>query len=139
MPPPDTRPYSYADQLPLFPAMEKLLGARPLQYINPPLTDPVKRLAYVSSTKGLVHYVQMQVRYPAEALRYQQEGRVFASFEIAETGALENVEILGTAGRVLDAEVLRIVQRLPAAGSPAMLKGRPVRAHYVLPITFKIM
>ncbi|MDQ2792390.1 MAG: energy transducer TonB [Bacteroidota bacterium] len=135
---PNMRPYSYADQMPQFPAMEKLLGARQLQYVNPPLTDPSKRAAFVSSAQGLALYVQMQVRYPAEALRYQQEGRVSASFEVAETGAIEHVEILGTAGRALDAEVLRVVQRLPAAGSPALVQGRPARVHYVLPITFRI-
>ena len=135
---PDTRPYNYADQMPQFPAMEKLLGARQLQYLNPPLTDPAKRAAFVSSARGLGFYVQMQVRYPREALRYQQEGRVYASFEVAETGAIENAEILGTAGRTLDAEVLRVVQQLPAAGSPALWQGRPVRVRYVLPITFRI-
>lgn len=134
----DTRPYSYSDQLPQFPAMEKLLGARQLQYVDPPLTDPVKRAAFISSPKGLVLYVQMNVRYPPEALRYQQQGRVYASFEVAETGAIEHVEILGTAGCALDAEVLRVVQRLPDAGAPALLQGRPVRVHYVLPITFKV-
>lgn len=134
----DARPYSYAEQLPRFPAMEKMLGARQLLYGNPSLADPAKRAAFVSSTKGLVTYVQMNVRYPAEALRNQQEGRVYASFEVAETGAIEQAEILGTAGRALDAEVLRVVQQLPAAGTPAFTQGRPVRVHYVLPITFRI-
>ena len=135
---PDTRPYSYADQMPRFPAMEKMLSPRQLQYVNPPLTDPAKRAAFVSSAQGLGLYVQMRVRYPAEALRSQQEGRVYACFEVAETGAIEHVEILGTAGRALDGEVLRVVQQLPAAGSPALAQGQPVRMHYVLPITFRI-
>lgn len=134
----DTRPYSYAEQLPQFPALAKLLGPQQLQYVDPPLTDPVKQAAFISSAKGLGLYTQMQVRYPPEALRYQQEGRVHVSFEVAETGTIEHVEILGSAGRALDAEVLRVVQRLPAAGSPALLQGRPVRLHYALPITFKI-
>ena len=132
------RPYSYAEQSPQFPAMEKMMGARQLQYIDPSLSDPAKRAAFVSSARGLVIYVQMNVRYPAEALRYQQQGRVYASFEVAETGTIEQAEILGTAGPALDAEVLRVVQRLPAAGSPALVQGRPVRVHYLLPITFKI-
>ena len=135
---PDTMPYSYADQFPRFPAMEKLLGARQFRHGDPSLADPVKWAAFISSTRGLVAYVQMNVRYPPEALRYQQQGRVYASFEVAETGAIEHVEILGTAGRALDVEVLRTVQQLPAAGSPALLHGRPVRVHYALPITFRI-
>lgn len=75
-------------------------------------------------------------RWAAVSVRYQQP--VYGSVESAETGAIEQAEILGTAGRARDAEVLRVVQRLPAAGSPALLQGRPVRVHFVLPITFKI-
>ncbi|MBF9143204.1 energy transducer TonB [Hymenobacter properus] len=132
------RPYSYAEQQPRFSALAKVLGSRQLQYVKPPLTDPAQRAAYISSVKGLVHYTQMQVRYPAEALRRQQEGQVYVSFEVAENGAIEHPEILGTAGSALDAEVLRVVQQLPAADAPALLDGRPVRVHYALPITFKI-
>ena len=135
---PGARPYHYPDQSPQFPAVANLLRNRQLPYLDQQLADPAKRAAFTTSVKGVVAYVQMQVRYPPQALRAQQEGRVYASFEVAETGAIEHAEILGTAGRALDAEVLWVVRRLPAAGSPALLHGRPVRVQYVLPITFKI-
>ena len=75
-------------------------------------------------------------RWAAVSVRYQQP--VYGSVESAKAGVIEQAEILSTAGRARDAEVLRVVQRLLAAGSPALLQGRPVRVHFVLPITFKI-
>jgi len=57
---------------------------------------------------------------------------------VAENGAIEHPRILGTAGRALDAEVLRMAEKLPAATTPPQLQGRPVRVFYVLPVTFKI-
>ena len=80
----------------------------------------------------------MQAVYPSEALRSHQQGTVYVYFEVTESGAIEHAAILGTAGRALDAEVLKAVQKLPAATSPAMLRGKPVRVGYALPITFKI-
>ncbi|MCC3154397.1 energy transducer TonB [Hymenobacter sp. BT770] len=132
------QPYSYADQMPQFdPAMSVWLAKR-LAYIDRKLENPAQAAAFASSPQGLASYIQMQVRYPAEALRADQQGEVNAYFEVAENGAIENAQILGTAGQALDAEVLRVVQRLPAATAPALLRGKPARVYYVLPVTFKI-
>lgn len=136
---PATRPYSYADQNPIFAGMADQLRARKMKYYDELLANPAKVAKYTSSLSGLAAFVQMQTRYPVEALRNQEQGTVYAYFEVAESGAIEQAEILGTAGRALDAEVLRIIQQLPTATTPAMLQGRPVRVYYVLPITWKII
>lgn len=120
-----TRPYTYADQNPGFAALTA--------------PSPAPQSTFKSSVDGLTAYIQRQVRYPAEALRAGQQGQVFIYFEVAETGAIENPEIVGTAGWALDAEVLRAVRQLPAATAPALRQGRPVRVYYVLPITFKML
>ena len=59
-------------------------------------------------------------------------------FEVAENGAVENPQILASAGGALDAEVRQAVRSLRPATTPAQLNGRPVRVFYVLPMTFKI-
>jgi TonB family protein len=133
-----TRPYQYADQNPVFAGFADQLRARPNTYTDRILASPAKLAELATTSKGLMSFVQMQVRYPVEALRNQTQGQVYAYFEVAESGAIEQAEILGTAGRALDAEVLRVIKELPAATTPAMLQGRPVRVSYVVPITFKI-
>ena len=57
---------------------------------------------------------------------------------MAENGAIEHPRILGTAGQALDAEVLRMVEKLSAAITLRQLQGQPVRVFYILPVTFKI-
>ena len=136
--PPTSLPYHYADQNPIFSGMVKLLQAQRGQYFERILADPAKLAQFQSSTKGLNQMIQILVRYPAEALRNQQQGIVYIYFEVDETGAIEHPEILGTAGTVLDAEVLRTVSTLPAATTPAQLQNRAVRVSYVVPLTFAI-
>ena len=63
---------------------------------------------------------------------------VYLYFEVAETGAIERPEVMGTANPSLDEETLRVVKLLPSATSPALLRSQPVRVYYVLPITFRI-
>ncbi len=116
------QPYAYADIKPSFPVPGR------------------NRLPVVGgvSPESLVKYIQMQIRYPVEALRAQQQGRVYAYFEVAENGSLENHAIVSSAGKVLDAAVLQAVKKLPAAVTPALTQGKPVRIYYLLPITFSI-
>lgn len=88
---------------------------------------------------GVHQYVQRTVRYPAEDLRNQREGTVYAYFEVSETGAIEHSQIVGSVSPTLDAEVLRALKQVPAARTPPMQQGRPVRVYYVLPFTFRAL
>ena len=86
---------------------------------------------------GVHQYIQRTVRYPAEDLRARLEGTVYAYFEVSETGAIEHQQIVGSVSPTLDAEVLRALRQVPAARTPPMQQGRPVRVYYVLPFTFR--
>jgi protein TonB len=132
------RPYAYPDQEPVFPDFVALLHAQHNEFFERVLANPARLARLTPSFKGLVSYIQMQVRYPPAALRQQQQGTVSAYFEVAENGAIEHAQILGTAGDALDDEVTRIIQTLPAAIKPALVQGRPVRMGYIVPVTFKI-
>lgn len=136
--PPATRPYDYADQNPVFETLVDLLRTRHASYFENILADPAKLAAFKSSPQGLSTAIQMQVKYPPEALRGGQQGTVYAYFEVSENGSIEHPEILGTAGRSLDAEVLKVLKQLAAATTPAQFQGRPVRVSYTLPVNFKI-
>lgn len=129
-PGPAARPYTYADQVPMFPDLEASLRGQRVK---------ANKMTIDYGSKSIIRSIQKQSRYPAEDLRQNRQGVVYGYFEVAENGALENREILGTVSPTLDAEVLSILNRLPAATTPAQLQGQPVRVYYVLPITFKIM
>lgn len=137
--PAPAQPYAYADQNPVFLAILTRMRAQPNGYAARWLADEAQAKSLSSTPKGLSAYIQMQVRYPAEALRQRQQGQVYVYFEVSETGAIEQPQIVGTAGGALDEEVLRVVRELPAATTPAMLRGKPVRIFYLLPVTFKMV
>ena len=136
--PPTARPYEYADQNPVFATMGTVLQSRHSRYFDRILADPAQLAQFQSSSRGLVTMIQLLVMYPPEALRGRQQGTVYAYFEVAENGAIEHPEILGTAGRALDTEVLRALTKLPAATTPARLQARPVRVSYVVPVNFRM-
>lgn len=106
--PPDAQPYAYTD------------------------TDPV------FTHQNLVQYIQARLSYPSAAMHQGQQGKVYTYFEVAENGAIEHLEVIGTAGPMLDAEALHEVQKLTAATAPAFLHSRPVRVFYVLPLNFRL-
>ena len=122
----------------VFHTLVALLQAQQNAYSERNPTNPTRLTNRTSVNKTLSTYVQMQTRYPSQALRDQQEGVVKVYFEVAASGAIQRHQIISSAGRAPDAEVLRVVQQLPAAAVPAKLRGQPVAVYYVLPVTFKI-
>jgi protein TonB len=139
--PPTSQPYSYPDQNPVFGTVVQYLRAQYARTTGKPLTeaDMQDSFAFGASAKGLAQYIQSQVRYPAQALRNGESGKVYAYFEVAANGTVEQASILGSAGTNLDAEVLRVVKSLPTATTPAVLNGKPARIYYILPVTFKMI
>ncbi|MBF9238529.1 energy transducer TonB [Hymenobacter sp. BT683] len=131
------QPFPYAEQAPTFPDFAPLLRAQRNVFFERRQND-APLLAKLSSSSGLVPYFQMQIRYPSAALRQRQQGTVYLYFEVSETGAIEQKQIVGSAGLDLDEEVLRAARQLPAATAPALHQGRPVRVFYVIPSSFKI-
>jgi protein TonB len=85
----------------------------------------------------IVRAIQANVRYPAEALRSGIEGRVFVSFRVAASGAVEDIKVVKGLGYSLDEETIAAVKKL-SKFTPGTLDGEPVAVSFTLPITFKI-
>ena len=136
--PPATQAFEYADQNPVFGTLAQFLTTRQHGYLQKMVADPLKRAQFQSSVRGLSAFCQMQAIYPPAALRAREQGTTYASFEVAENGAIENQELFGSLGQALDTEVARVLALLPTATAPAQLRGQPVRVRYVLPLTFRI-
>lgn len=114
-------PLLYSDDNPTF----------PLQTITDAQGQPMP-------APNLMYFLQSQIRYPQAALLNREHGRVYAYFEVSETGEIEHTHVVGSAGPTLDAEVQRVMQLIPRALTPARQQGRPVRIFCIQPFTFKI-
>jgi len=109
---PKDKIYPYADQMPTF-------------------TTPADK--YDIQTR-----IQRSLKYPAQALRNRQEGTVYLYFVVNEAGALEQAQVVRSAGPELNQAVLDAALSQQAALTPARLKGKPVKVFYVIPFTFRI-
>ena len=85
----------------------------------------------------IVRAIQFNTHYPVQALRNQEQGRVFVSFNVNEAGKAENVRIDRGVSPSLDAETLAAVHKLKSF-TPGRLDGEPVAVSFTLPITYTI-
>ena len=82
-------------------------------------------------------WIQMQIKYPAEAMQKNIQGRVIASFVVETDGSLKEIQILQSPDKLLTDEARRVIGSAPAGDwKPGMQRGQAVRVKYTLPIDF---
>lgn len=58
------------------------------------------------------NWIQMHIKYPAEALKAKLYGRVVASFVIEKDGSVSDIQILQSPGKPLADEARRVIGML---------------------------
>jgi TonB family protein len=90
-------------------------------------------------SRQLIQDIQKAFRYPAKALRNQEEGILIISFLVARTGRVTDICIVQSASPSLDEEGLRAVASIGGRRwRPAFQDRRAVAVAYNVPITCKI-
>ena len=85
------------------------------------------------------NWIQMHIKYPAEALKAKLYGRVVASFVIEKDGSVSNIQILQSPGKPLADEARRVIGDAPAdAWTPGRQRGQAVRVKLTVPVDFRI-
>jgi protein TonB len=93
---------------------------------------------YPGGETALSTFVENNINYPQDAIDQNTEGTVNVSFVIDEKGKVMNPVATGkTAGHGLDEEAIKIIKQMPD-WKPGMVKGKPVKTHLLLPVTFKL-
>jgi len=82
-------------------------------------------------------FVVKEFEYPELSKQMNIGGKVYVSFVIEKDGKISNVEIARGVEKLIDAEAIRVVKKLPKV-TPAKISGRPVRLSYVLPISVSL-
>lgn len=86
---------------------------------------------------ALIEFLQKNVKYPADAEKQKVEGRVLVSFVVETDGSVTDIQVMKKAFPSLDAEALRVAKAMPN-WTPGKHKGKLVRVHYSLPISFRL-
>lgn len=82
-------------------------------------------------------FIQQNLKYPAEAQKNGEQGRVFISFVVNKEGYVQNVEVKRGVSPSLDNEALRVVKSSPK-WKPGYNKGKAVNVGYTFPIIFAL-
>lgn len=87
--------------------------------------------------KDLAAYLSKEIKYPEEAKEKGIQGKVFVTFTVNESGNISDAFISKPANPILDAEALRVVNKMPA-WQPGKIKGKAVKVKITLPVNFKL-
>jgi protein TonB len=86
---------------------------------------------------GLFKYLSKEIRYPMDAREQGIEGSVHVAFVVDRDGSIADVQIMRGVFPSIDAEVVRVVSRMPA-WTPGTQQGKPVKVRYAMPIKFAL-
>ena len=87
--------------------------------------------------QAMMKFVAENVQYPQEARDKEISGRVMVGFIVEKDGSVNEVKVVKGIGGGCDEEAIRVVKAMPK-WKPGKQKGKPVRVHFLLPITFKL-
>ena len=89
--------------------------------------------------KAFGEFVTQNIKYPPEAEKKGITGHVIVSFIIEKNGSVSNVKILRGVDPLLDAEALRVTEKLSQTKwTPGIKDGKKVRVILNHPISFRL-
>jgi TonB family protein len=104
---------------------------------NEPFMVVEKMPQYPGGEKALMEYIGGNLKYPEDAMKKGEQGRLIIRFVVNAMGKVEKTEVLRGLSPSMDAEALRVVNAMPE-WIPGEQKGQKVPVYYTLPITFRL-
>lgn len=87
--------------------------------------------------EAMYQYLVSNVQYPEAAKEKKVTGKVYVSFVVERDGRITEVKLLRCPDETLGEEAMRVVKAMPR-WKAGRVKGKKVRAQYVLPINFTL-
>lgn len=112
---------------------KSLLDGKEFQY-----THHVMQPRYNGAMRDFYRFLASNIRYPAEASRNRIQGRVVLSIVVEPGGNIGNVEVIRSAGPLLDAEAVRVIMLSSGKWIAGQNRGIPVRSAYSIPVAFQL-
>ena len=105
---------------------------------NQKVYDMVEQMPeYPGGIPAMLEFLMTNLKYPKDAEKQQVEGKVIVMFVVETDGSVSDVKVAKKVFPSLDAEAIRMVQAMPK-WTPGKDKGKVVRVHYALPISFQL-
>ncbi|QAA82998.1 TonB family protein [Aequorivita sp. H23M31] len=84
----------------------------------------------------LIQHITANFKYPTDAYKKNEQGRVLVDFIINEKGVVEIQKVSGGT-KALQNEAKRNILSIPKMSKPGMFAGKPRAIKFTVPITFK--
>jgi len=105
---------------------------------NQKVFDVVEQMPqFPGGQMAMFEYLMQNLKYPADAEKQKVEGRVIANFVVETDGTITDVTVWKPVFPSLDAEAIRVLQRMPR-WTPGKQNGKLVRVRYTVPVNFKL-
>ena len=99
---------------------------------------PAQKPSFPGGDAALSAFINKNLVYPEEALRYHVEGTVFAEVNLDSLGNVTSVEVPGKhLGIGLEEETVSVLMHSPR-WHPAKENGQMVKSKITVPVTYKI-
>lgn len=92
---------------------------------------------YPGGMMQLMVFMKDNLKYPKECEKKKLEGRVVVGFIVEKDGRCSNFTIARSAGKLFDAEALRVLKQMPR-WTPGREKGKAVRVKFNIPVQFQL-
>jgi TonB family protein len=99
------------------------------------LVDQMPVFRNDTTYKELTQWLGKNVKYPAEAVSKEIQGRVFVQFIVDEQGNVKDPKVIMGVDPLLDQAALEVVSGMPP-WSPGIKGGKPVKVYMKVPISF---
>lgn len=99
--------------------------------------SPDNCIRFPGGEKAMIQFLAKNLRYPVEAQKNNEQGRVFMQFRVDSNGKVSNVKVAKSVSPALDAEAIRVVKAMPQWES-IVEKGNYSLLSLNIPITFRL-
>ena len=118
--------------------MEVLLASEEVSSKGKDYFDVVEVMPTFPGGMGaMMKWLSENVKYPEEAHKAKQQGRVIVSFIVDKDGSIGDVTVAKSVAPSLDEEAVRVMKSMPN-WNPGMQNGKPVRVKFTVPVSFKL-
>jgi protein TonB len=94
--------------------------------------------SFPGGNEALFKFIYENIEYPRDALENAIEGNVVVRFCVTYQGKIEQSEVIRGIHPSLDAEAVRIINKLPT-WNPGKQAGNPVNVWYTLRVQFQLL
>ena len=92
---------------------------------------------YPGGNEACFKFIEENIKYPAEAIEKEIQGRVILQIIVEKDGTITNAVVAKGVHPLLDNEALRVINQSPK-WKPGKQNGEAVRVKYTLPVLFKL-